>query len=202
MRRATLACLLLKAGMLAGMLAGAAGSSAQAVGQPTAQGRMLDLPLAISHTEVMKVPPDRLWAEIKRLYVEGRKFSGQGYAVERLTDARSWMGGTRVSRTLPDGRLEERIARISALDDAQRFLALSVQYSEGLVVRATYEVRPHPAGAEFQLIAHVDQPFELSSDDAAGAKRLSDAARAFALAETKQLADAWAAERVRIEKGE
>jgi hypothetical protein len=198
MRRMTLACILL----MAAMGLGATSSAAQAAGPPASQARTFELPMTIAHTEVMKVSPDRLWAEIKRMYVEGQKFSGQGYKVEPLTDAQSWLGGTRVSRTLADGTLEERVARISALDDSRRFLALSVRYSEGMVVRASYEVRPHPAGSEFQLVAHVDQPFELPSDDAAGRKRMSDAARAVAATETRELADAWAGERVRIEKGQ
>jgi hypothetical protein len=198
MRRMTLACFLVAAAM--GL--DAAGSLAQTAGPPGAKAQMLELPLTITHTEVVKVPPDRLWAEIKRMYVEGRKFSGQGYKVELLTDALSWQGGTRVSRTLPNGTLEERVARISALDDARRFLALSVLYSEGIVVRASYEVRPNPAGSEFQLVAHVDQPFELPSDDAEGRKRMSDAARALVASQTQGMAEAWAAERIRIEKGQ
>jgi len=197
MRQITLACLFL----MVGMWLGTSTSFAQAAGRPAAQGQKLDLPMTIAHTEVMKVPPDTLWSEIKRLYVEGEKFSSQGYRVEPLTDAMSWMSGTRVSRTLPDGRLEERVARISALDDSARFLALSVRYSEGFVVRASYEVRPHPAGAAFQLIAHVDQPFNLPTDDAAGRRRLQEAARARMVAEAKGLADSWATERVRIEGG-
>lgn len=193
------------------LLAAAPGQEAAAlsqVGAPqpvhaaAAQTRMLDLPITIMHAEVVKLPPDRMWSEIKRMYVEGQKFSPQGYRVDRLEDAVSWLGGTRISRKLPDGRLEERVARVSALDEARRFLALSVQYSEGFVVRASYEVRPHPAGSEFQLIAHVDQPFELASDDAAGRKRMADAARAVALEQTKGMADAWAAERIRLEKGQ
>lgn len=192
------------------LLAAAPGQNAAALAQGApqrvdavaGQARMLDLPITIMHTEVVELPPDRMWSEIKRMYVEGQKFSPQGYRVDRLEDAASWLGGTRISRTLPDGRLEERVARVSALDEARRFLALSVQYSEGFVVRASYEVRPHPAGSEFQLIAHVDQPFELASDDSAGRKRMADAARAVALEQTKGMADAWAAERIRLEKGQ
>lgn len=193
----TFACLVLALGLSLAT----AGGPAVAGGGQAGHGTMLDLPMTITHTEVMKVPPETLWSEIKRLYVEGRKFSAQGYKVEPLTDPMSWMGGTRVRRTLPDGRLEERVARISALDDSARFLALSVRYSEGFVVRASYEVRPHPAGAAFQLIAHVDQSFELAPDDAAGRRQLQDAARARMVAEAKGLADAWTAERVRIERG-
>jgi hypothetical protein len=196
MRHMAFACLVLTAGMWLS----ASISPAQAADQPAAHGRMLDLPMTIAHTEVMKVPPERLWREIKRLYVDGQKFSSQGYTVEPLTDAASWMGGTRVSRTHPDGRLEERVARISALDDAKRFLALSVHYSEGFAVRASYEVHPDPAGAAFRLIAHVDQPFNLAADDEAGRRQLQEAAQARMVAETKGLADAWAAERVRIER--
>lgn len=202
MKHTIIAAALLAAAPMQEAAALVQGGATQPAHAAAAQARMLDLPITIMHTEVVKLPPDRMWSEIKRMYVEGQKFSAQGYRVDRLEDAASWLGGTRVSRTLPDGRLEERVARVSALHEARRFLALSVQYSEGFVVRASYEVRPHPAGSEFQLIAHVDQPFELASDDAVGRKRMADAARAVALEQTKGMADAWAGERIRLEKAQ
>ncbi|MFN7398933.1 MAG: hypothetical protein ACK5SX_07685 [Sandaracinobacter sp.] len=146
----------------------------------------------------MDVPPDRPWAELKRIYVDGSKFADQGYKVEQLADPAVWAGGVRVSRALPDRRMEERVARVIRLDEAARILALSVRYSAGITALASYEVRPRGTGSEFQPIAHAEQPIPLSAAEAAGRQQVVARVKAFAALEDKVQADAWAAEKARM----
>ena len=72
-------------------------------------------------------------------------------------------------------------------------------YSEGITVLASYEVRPHPKGSEFQLIAHAEQPVPMTAAEAADPEARAARVRAYAEAEEQALADAWAADGARIE---
>jgi hypothetical protein len=151
----------------------------------------------------MDVPPDLPWAELKRMYVDGSKFADLGYKVEQLADPTVWAGGVRASRALPDRRMEEqvtRVTRVTRLDEAARFLALLVCYSKGITALASFGVRPHGTGSEFQPIAHAEQPIPLSAAEAAGRQQVAARVKACAAVEDKALADAWAAEKARIER--
>ena len=147
----------------------------------------------------MAVPPDFLWAELKRMYVQGGKFSDQGFTVEELRgEAAAWLGGTIISK-VEQGRLDRRVARFTAIDDTRRLLALEADYAVGLSVAASYEVTPTPGGCAFHLIAHVHSNERIEH---AGELRPVDVQqhvrRVVAATEAELLAE-WKKEKVRIE---
>jgi len=95
--------------------------------------------LTDNYSTYMDVPPEILWAELKRMYVEGQKFKELGFSVTPLEDdPLAYLGGTRVVKPLENGAgVDERIARFSVIDDENMFLALHAVYNSGCLTSAT-----------------------------------------------------------------
>lgn len=150
-------------------------------------------------TQTFAVPSEFLWAELKRMYVDGNKYRDLGFSVEMIAPApEAPLGGTVVVQQSDVGEAARITALFSAIDDANRFLALRAIYSTGITVHVSYDVRPAPDGSLVHLIVHAQQPLEVAGTHptAEDARREADRLTAFHYA---QLADTWAAEARRVE---
>jgi len=151
-------------------------------------------------TVYMEVPPDDLWREIKSMYVDGEKFRREGFTVDRIVDDPGvYLGGIRISRTNEQGAVEIRVARFSAIDEESRFLALRADYSEGISVYASYQVRPEGGGSTFQLIAHGEVPVTLSANEELTQASVRKAMAPVIAQNQRYLRTIWEEERTRIE---
>ncbi|MEE4348988.1 MAG: hypothetical protein V2J26_02060 [Pacificimonas sp.] len=150
------------------------------------------------------VPPDFLWAELKRMYVDGNKYRDLGFAVELIEpSATSWLGGSVVTSTA-GGVLDRREAHLTSLDDELQFMAIRVVYSDGSAISVSYDVRPAGEGSLMQLIVHARQTVPVAAaDGAAGeppsAADVRAAAEALSAYHYGQLEEVWAADIARIE---
>ncbi len=156
-------------------------------------------PLVDNYTLHFNVPPEVLWAELKAMYVKGDKFTAQGFTVKPLDDPGAILGGTRIVRTLPNGKVEERVARFTRIDDGERFLALQVSYSEGIVGNVSYQARPAGRGSDFQLIAHMEQDIVLNARESASREAIADKVEAVLQGHHRELAQYWEGEKARME---
>lgn len=152
-----------------------------------------------AHVADMRVPPDFLWAELKRMYVLGHKFRDQGFTVAQIEDEpAAWLGGTIVSK-VDQGRVDRRVARFTVIDDVRRLLTLDADYLEGLSLSVSYEVTPTAEGCALHLIAHVRSTERIEH---AGELRQGDVQRhvqRLVSANEEALRSAWQAEKQRIE---
>jgi hypothetical protein len=150
-------------------------------------------------TQQFAVPPDFLWAELKRMYLEGNKYRALGFNFEKvLPTLDAPLGGTEVWRD-DNGIVDRRTAYFTAIDDSRRFLALRVIYSEGLSAQVSYEVRPAPGGGSLvQLIVHAQQAMPATDKEPAPEMMRNEAQRLtrFHYGELKAM---WDAEARRIE---
>lgn len=149
-------------------------------------------------TQTFAVPPEFLWAELKRMYIHGNKYGDLGFAVEVLPPTpEAPLGGTIVSKA--DGNtFDRRTALFTAIDETKRFLALRVVYSTGIAADVSYDVREAPGGSLVQLIVHAQQPMPASATppDAAAVRREAEALTTFHYG---QLVTMWVAEAQRVE---
>jgi len=117
-------------------------------------------------------PPCILWAEILAEYVEARKFSEAGYAVEPLADPAAFLGGYRL-RYLQDGAvLDERVCRITELDASSRRLSMVADYLSvpgGMTVHATYRAHADPSGSRFTVDCYASLLIDLPGDGSSAA---------------------------------
>ena len=150
-------------------------------------------------TQTFAVPPDFLWAELKRMYIEGNKYRDLGFAMEMIAPSpHSPFGGTIATR-MEGAELDRREANFIRIDDKERFLALRAAYNNGIVALVSYDVRPSgESGSLMQLIVHARQPLSAAGQvDGQAARAEAEALAAFHYTELERM---WAAEAVRIEK--
>lgn len=150
-------------------------------------------------TQIFDVPPDFLWAELKRMYIEGNKYRDLGFAMEMIAPtSRSPLGGT-VATRWEGAELDRREANFIRIDDKERFLALRAAYNNGIVALVSYDVRPSgDSGSLMQLIVHARQPLSAAGQvDGQAARAEAEALAAFHYGELERM---WAAEAARIEK--
>lgn len=165
----------------------------EAAAPPPAQIHFVD-----NFTQTFAVPPEFLWAELKRMYIDGNKYRDLGFAIEVLPPTpEAPLGGTIVSQG--EGKtIDRRTALFTAIDDTRRFLALRVVYSTGIAAEVSYDVREAPGGSLVQLIVHAQQPMPATATppDAAAVRREAEALTTF---HYDQLVAMWAAEAQRVE---
>lgn len=148
---AIIAACFLAGGVLPGFAASTSASASVSAESAVTPVRVGSAAVLVSE---MSVPPDFLWAELKRMYVLAEKFRDQGFTVEQITDdPAAWLGGTIITK-VDQGRVDRRIARFTAIDDTRRLLALEADYADGLSVLASYEVTPTAGGCTLRLVAH------------------------------------------------
>jgi uncharacterized protein (DUF885 family) len=146
------------------------------------------------------VLPSALWADLKRLYVKGEKFSSSGFNVVQIADdPLAYLGGTRISKVGPSGKVEQVIARFTAIDDSKMFLALTASYSDGTECQVTYAVRPSGTGADFQLIVHAAQDLPSAPGEVPTPAQMAARVRALVALQDKDLKVYWEGERARLE---
>ncbi len=149
-------------------------------------------------TQTFAVPPGFLWAEMKRMYLDGSKYRDLGFAIEVLPPtAEAPLGGTIASRR--EGEVVDRVkALFTAIDETNRFLALRVLYNTGITAYVSYDVRETSGGSQMQLIVHAQQPMPETRalPDAETVRREAEAQTEFHYG---QLVTIWAAEAQRIE---
>ena len=102
--------------------------------------------------------PERLWQTIESRYAQGEKFSGSGYTIERFEDAAAYLGAYRMALSKDGVIVDDRIVRVSEIDEAARRISLHGQYlsesSHGLDVYASYQALPIATGARFAIDCH------------------------------------------------
>jgi hypothetical protein len=149
-------------------------------------------------TQTFSVPPAFLWAELKRMYLDGSKYRELGFAIDLLQPTpEAPLGGTIASRS--EGEVvDRRTALFTTIDETNRFLALRVVYSTGIAAYVSYDVREAPGGSLVQLIVHAQQPMPAASatPDAEAVRREAEALTTFHYG---QLVTMWAAEAQRVE---
>lgn len=149
-------------------------------------------------TQTFAVPPAFLWAELKRMYLDGSKYRELGFAIELLAPTpEAPLGGTIASRR--EGQdVDRRTAQFTTIDETNRFLALRVVYSTGITAYVSYDVREAPGGSLVQLIVHAQQPMPETAalPDAEAVRREAEALTSF---HYDQLVTMWAAEAQRVE---
>lgn len=149
-------------------------------------------------TQTFAVPPAFLWEELKRMYLDGRKYRELGFAIDLLQPTpEAPLGGTIASRS--DGEVvDRRTALFTTIDEANRFLALRVVYSTGIAAYVSYDVREAPGGSLVQLIVHAQQPMTATTatPDAEAVRTEAEALTTFHYG---QLVTMWAAEAQRVE---
>jgi hypothetical protein len=173
--------------------------SAQDTASDTAAAAPLQIHFVNNFSQTFAVPLEFLWAELKRMYVDGNKYRDLGFTVEMIAPVpEAPLGGTVVVQHRGSGEADRITALFSAIDDASRFLALRATYSTGATVHASYAVRPAPSGSQVQLVVHALQPWEGadSHPTADDARRAAERLTAFHYG---QLAETWAAEARRVE---
>ncbi|MCO5792578.1 MAG: hypothetical protein HEQ21_07145 [Blastomonas sp.] len=172
--------------------------SARSGADETPAPRPVQIHFVDNFTQTFAVPPEFLWAELKRMYIDGNKYRDLGFAIEVLPPTpEAPLGGTIVSQG--DGKtIDRRTALFTAIDDTRRFLALRVIYSTGIAAEVSYDVREAPGGSLVQLIVHAQQPMPATATphDAAAVRREAGALTTF---HYDQLVTMWAAEAQRVE---
>jgi hypothetical protein len=172
--------------------------SAQSEADEAAAHQPVQIHFVDNFTQTFAVPPEFLWAELKRMYIDGNKYRDLGFAIEVLPPTpKAPLGGTIVSQADGD-TIDRRTALFTAIDEASRFLALRVVYSTGIAAEVSYDVREAPGGSLVQLIVHAQQPMPATAThaDAAAVRREAEALTTFHYG---QLVTMWAAEAQRVE---
>lgn len=172
--------------------------AAQAEADETAAPQPVQIHFVDNFTQTFAVPPEFLWAELKRMYIDGNKYRDLGFAVELLPPTpEAPLGGTIVSQGHGD-TIDRRTALFTTIDDTRRFLALRVVYSTGIAAEVSYDVREAPGGSLVQLIVHAQQPMPATATppDAAAVRREAEGLTTF---HYDQLVTMWAAEAQRVE---
>jgi hypothetical protein len=115
----------------------------------------------VNHSAVdITRPAAEVWRDILETYVDGRKFSSQGHAIEPLTDdPAAFMGGYRMTlRDAVGTVVDDRVCRITERDDSAMRLSLCAEYflpaGMNLVVNASYKATPTDNGARYSLDAY------------------------------------------------
>lgn len=102
-------------------------------------------------------PADAVWQALLAEYVHAGKFREHGYAVEELEGPEFYLGGYRLCLEKNNALLDERICRVTELDDVALRLSLCAEYLTvpgGLVVYATYQATPVAGGARCTIDCH------------------------------------------------
>ena len=148
----------------------------------------------------MKVAPQFLWDEIKRMYVDGDKFRHLGFKVTRIDgDPQAYLGGTVAEKT-EAGVVDRREAHFTIIDDRQHFLALTAKYLNGPTAYVSYAIRPAAGGGStFQLIVHAEVEVAVDPGTPPTPASVHAAIDTMAATHHKQLVDIWRAEQTRIE---
>ncbi len=129
---------------------------------------------AVNHVAlVIACRPEQIYHEILSTYVEGGKFTAQGYEIAPLPDSdlTAFRGGYRITLKNDKGELvDHRICRITERDDEAYRVSLQADYllpaQMGMTVHATYQAVSTPTGARYQLDCHSDMNIEPPSDNA------------------------------------
>jgi len=178
-----------------------AGAAVPAYGQePNAEAASpIQITIVDNFTAEFAVPPDFLWTELKRMYLDGNKYRDLGFSIGIITPSPAVsLGGTIATRSA-NGQLDRREAHFTAIDEKRRFLALKAMYSNGLKAIVSYEVRPAKKGSLMQLIVHAEQAIALPGSDmpsTAAVRAETDRLVAYHYGE---LVDMWSLEVKRIE---
>ena len=150
----------------------------------------------------MNVSADKLWSDMKEMYVEAQKFARQGYEVSKIEDDPiAYLGGTRVVKEMENGALDDRRAIFTAIDDEERYLALQASYNVGLKAFASYIVRPISRNkSEFQLVVHADIPLVFQPGEEITRESVAAKMAPIAKQHKADVREIWAEERQRIER--
>lgn len=174
------------------------GLAAQTPSNEAATEAPLQLHFVDNFTQTFAVPPEFLWAELKRMYVNGNKYRDLGFVVEMISPTpEAPLGGTTVSRNA-DGVVDRRTALFTIIDDDDRFLALRVVYTTGVAAQVSYDVREAPGGSLVQLIVHAQQTMD-GTKTVPMAEEVRREAERLTVFHYAELAEMWAAEARRIE---
>ena len=121
------------------------------------EGAQTVAPLMVDdHSVYIDRPADRVWAEIRRLYVDGDRYAGYGNEIVDIGhDLTAYRGGYRAIETTADGeRIDRGVFRFSDIDEAKRFVAMSVETPDPTVRNLTviHHVTEMGAGANYTVI--------------------------------------------------
>ncbi len=121
------------------------------------------------HSVYIDRPADEVWAEIKRLYVDGDRYAGYGNEIVDIgDDPLAFRGGYKAIETTAEGeRLERGVFRFSDIDDEKRFLAMSIvtpdPTARNLVV--IHYVTEAGDGAEYSVIIQANMVMASETGD-------------------------------------
>jgi len=115
------------------------------------------------------VSPDRLWTTLREGFIEARKFRDFGFSIDPIDEPGVPLGGYRM-RLEQDGKIvDDRICRISEVDDTARRLSIFADYLShplGLQVYVTYQAHETATGCRYTLDCHARQGITPPSDAA------------------------------------
>lgn len=121
-------------------------------------------PMTIDYEMEFAVSPDTLWSEVRRLYVEGDRLRNAGFTLKWLeNDPTAYIGGYRLEKRNHDGVIvDERVVRITVVDNDKRFAALCADFihpdGDKLTTFVSYRVVRSQGGARLEIVAHVLTP--------------------------------------------
>jgi hypothetical protein len=110
---------------------------------------------------------EAVWEIIVDEYVEAAKFRELGYTLEPLTDPGAVLGGYRMRLEKDGALIDDRICRITELDESARRLSLysiNLNADDGMVVYATYHSEKTTAGARYAIDCHSTLGVEPAGD--------------------------------------
>ena len=133
---------------------------------PSASDEVLSVSALMTddHEVYIDRPADEVWAEIKRLYVEGDRYVSYGHQVVPLeNDPKAFLGGYRAEPAPgQDGRAG--VFRFSDIDDEKRFLAMSIDADGIENITVSHWVLPAGDGARYSVIINAFFPVEGTTD--------------------------------------
>jgi hypothetical protein len=124
-------------------------------------------------------PPDPVWATIVETYAKGRKFSDIGYTIEPLDEPSAYLGGYWMRFEQDGAVVDERLCRVTELDDASRRLSMAADYlcvPGGMTVYASYHAQADRGGTRLAIDCHSSLSLEAPADGCGPAVKAAVAA--------------------------
>lgn len=100
---------------------------------------------------------DFVWQQVKNLYIDGERYrQNGGEVVPLVNDPEAYLGGYKTVRRSEDGNVVgESAFRFSRIDEARRFIAMTIDTPENGKAIVTHEVEPAGDGAVYSVVIHV-----------------------------------------------
>lgn len=150
-----------------------------ATSQATAEDGAVETVSALM-TDNFSVEIDRgvefVWEQVKRLYIDGDRYRQEGGEVAPLEgDPEAYLGGYKTIRRDDDGSIiRESAFRFSRIDEANKFIAMSIDTASNGKVLVSHEVRPNGDKSVYSLIIHAFMDVEFEPGDNVTAEAVRD----------------------------